>query len=162
MKTESPSGLELSLPAQRYLEVIFEIERREGQARLTSVAHRLGVKLPTAHEALARLKADGLVERGTDGGTRLTPRGRRIAGRLDDLHRGIRRFLSDVLAMDPNAADGLACRLEHCADEDFVRRLAMLTDLLAREYPWTLAGLREHLAKLSNDPPLPNHIGSGI
>ncbi len=140
----------LSLPQQRYIEVIAELQREQGQARMTDVAERLDVRLPSASEAVKRLVEHGLALRNARSDVGLTRSGQQIADQLDGRHQSLRRFMVDVMAMDATRADELACRVEHCVDREFVERLVEVGEVLEQKYPETLAGITEHVRKRRN------------
>lgn len=135
----------LSLPQQRYVEVIGELLRAKGQARTTDIAERLSVSLPSVSEAVKRLAEMGITTRGTNSGVGLTAAGRRAAEQLESRHASLQRFMVDVMAMDPEKADSIACRVEHCVDREFSNRLLDLANFLEKEYPWTLEGIAQHV-----------------
>lgn len=132
---------DLSLPQQNYMETIAEFVRQEGHARTTDVAHRLGVSLPSASEAVKRLADMGLVRRESRFQILLTGKGKRVADSLDQRHRALKRFMVDVMAMREEKADAVACRVEHCVDGEFAERICRVAEFLEQEYPWTLKGI---------------------
>ena len=71
------SGLSESL--EDYLEAVFHIERKNGSARATDIALRLGVKAPSVTVALKTLGEKGLVHYAPYGLITLTEKGRRFA-----------------------------------------------------------------------------------
>jgi len=135
----------LSLPQQQYVEVIDELVREAGLARITDVAERLDVRLPSASQVVKRLVDNGLAVRNERLEVGLTARGRMIAEHLDRRHQALRRFMVDVMAMDADRADELACRIEHCVDGRFAERLVDLAEFLEREYPWAIKGIADHV-----------------
>lgn len=135
----------LSLPQQRYIEVIDGLVRESGVARITDVAERLDVRLPSASQVVKRLVDNGLAARNDRLEVDLTPKGRTIAERLDRRHQALKRFMLDVMAMDANRADELACRVEHCVDGQFAERLVDLAEFLEKEYPWAIKGIADHV-----------------
>jgi DtxR family Mn-dependent transcriptional regulator len=136
---------DLSLPQQNYIEVIAELIRDAGHARATDVAELLGVSLPSVSEAVKRLAELGLVERKSRFEISLSAGGRRIAQQLQRRHQALKRFMTEVMAMNEEKADQVACRVEHCVDGEFAERLRTLAEFLEREYPWTLKGIADHL-----------------
>jgi DtxR family Mn-dependent transcriptional regulator len=146
--TETETTAEsLSLPQQRDIEVIAELKRAHGQARMTDVAESLGVRLPSASEAVKRLVANGLALRPARSEVALTQEGQRIARELDLRHQALKRFMVNVMAMDPEHADTLACRVEHCVDSDFAKRLVDVEGFMEREHPDTIAAIADYVRK---------------
>ncbi len=135
----------LSLPQQRYIEVIDELMREQGAARVTDIAARLDVRLPSASQAVKRLVENGLATRNAQLEVELTRNGRGIAGQLQRRHHALRRFMVEVMAMEHGRADELACRIEHCVDGQFAERLVDLAEFLEQEYPWAVKGIADHV-----------------
>ena len=152
----------LSLPQQRYVEIIDGLMRESGQIRVTDVAARMEVSLPSASEAVKRLVELGIAMRIPPLGVALTVEGRRIANQLDRRHQALKRFMVDVMAMEPERADIVACRVEHCVDGEFSERLLDLAQFLEREYPWTLRGIAEHVRDRQSKLPESVDLLSGI
>lgn len=162
MKSTGSAVETLSLSQQRYVETIEGLIRETGQARMTDVASRVEVSLPSASEAVKRLEEMGIVVRSPSAGIALAPEGWRMAGQLDRCHQALKRFMVDVMAMDPERADVIACRVEHCVDGEFGERLLDLARFLEREYPWTLRGIAEHVRGRHADSPRPADLLAGI
>ena len=149
--TETETTAEsLSLPQQRYIEVIAELNAVQGRARMTDVAERLGVRLPSASEAVKRLVANGLALRPARSEVALTQEGQRIAHQLDARHQALKRFMVNMMAMDTDRADTLACRVEHCVDTEFAKRLVDLVAFMEREHPDTITAIADHVRKEQN------------
>ncbi len=136
---------DLSLPQQRYIEVVGELLSEHGKVRLTDVAGRMAVSLPSASEAVKRLVEMGIASRNADHGIDLTDEGRQIAGQLDRRHQALKRFMVDVMAMASDRADEVACRVEHCVDKEFADRLLDLARFMEKEYPLVLKGIATHV-----------------
>ena len=148
--TEDEKGLEsLTLPQQNYLEGIADLIRESGRARVTDLAAKLQVRMPSVTESIKRLAAMGLVARRAWHEIVLTPRGRRIATQLDDRHRALREFMCGIMAMDADRANKLACRVEHCVDRRFAAQLARLAELLRKRHPEVLRDLGQRLRAAS-------------
>lgn len=162
MKPKKTTPESLSLPQQRYVEVIAGLLRERGMARVKDVAERLGVSLPSVSEAVKRLLELGIVDRDARRGIVLTESGRRVAGHLEDRHQALKRFMVEVMAMEPERADDVACRVEHCVDREFSSRLVDLAGFLEKEYPWTLRGIAEHVQKRHARRSAGGDAGEGI
>ena len=132
---------ELSLAQQNYIEVIHALSEKTGAARTVDLARRLGVKMPSVTEVVSRLAKAGLVERQSRHEIVLTGRGREWAGMFDQYHMALRRFMTDVMALEATEADALACRIEHNVDRNFIEKLIRLVDLLRERYPDVLREL---------------------
>ena len=147
MSKTATSADELSLPQQRYVEIIGELLRREKEARITEVAELLEVSAPSASEAVKRLTDLEITKRTAQQGIELTEKGWQIADQLENRHQALRRFMVEVLAMQPVQADEIACRVEHCVDRRFTDRLVNLARFLEKEHPATLQAIAKHLSR---------------
>jgi len=128
-----PTPEQLTLTQQRYLETVFGLHRDTGRARVTDLARRLQISLPSASETLKRLIDRGLVVRKSRHELALSRRGQSIARKLDRRHAALRRFMVEVLAMDGAAAEQNACRMEHFAGPQLIERCVALVDFLQHQ-----------------------------
>jgi DtxR family Mn-dependent transcriptional regulator len=144
MKDASDRLDSLSLPQQRYIETIAELVRQAGQARMTDVASKLGVSLPSASETVKRLVELGFALRVEHQGINLTPAGTHVAAQLDRRHYALRGFITNVMAMRVETADEIACRVEHCVDKEFTERLLELEEYLEQYHPHALRDIAQH------------------
>lgn len=117
------SGSTLSSSLEDYLETIYLIVREQGVARCKDIASRQGVKGSSVTEALKMLSANDLVNYQPYGTITLTPAGEILATEVLYRHETLRDFLTGVLAVDPEAADSAACRIEHVISADIIERI---------------------------------------
>jgi DtxR family manganese transport transcriptional regulator len=76
-----------------YVEIIADLLEREGEARPTDIARRLGVAHATAIKTIARLKRDGLAHARPYRGVFLTEAGLAMARRVKARHQTVVAFL---------------------------------------------------------------------
>ena len=69
-----------------YVELISDLQREQGEVRITEVARRLGVSHPTAIKAVARLKRAGLMASKPYRSIFLTEAGMELAARVRARH----------------------------------------------------------------------------
>jgi len=122
----------LSPNMEMYLKTILRLGRTDEPVRVKAIADSLGVKMPSVSGALRQLKAKGLVLHSAYGAVRLSARGRRAAGSVNQRYEVLRRFFTDVLNLDARAADRDACEMEHVVSPDTMRRLAAFLDYMTR------------------------------
>ncbi len=120
----------ISLTQQNYIESIAYLLKRNGQARTTDLASLLSVSMPSVSEGVRRLVERGFAARKSWHEIVLTREGESVAHQLDRRQKVLVKFMVKVLAMEPNKADKLACRIEHCIDREFVDRLIKLAEFL--------------------------------
>ena len=95
-----------------YAELIADLFRENGEARIADIARALGVTGPTAVKAIARLKREGLAVSRPYRGIFLTEAGSSLAKRVRDRHR----LVVDVLiaiGVQNEAAEADAEGIEH-------------------------------------------------
>jgi DtxR family manganese transport transcriptional regulator len=95
-----------------YLEAILDELEHDGRAQLTEIAHRMGVKHPTAAKALKKLAERKLIEIEPYRGVRLTRQGKKLATVSRERHRIVYAFLR-LLGLDKKTAELDAEGIEH-------------------------------------------------
>lgn len=116
-------SLTLSPSQEDYLETIFQIADSKDVVRVRDIAAGKNVSMPSVTGALKRLARQGLVSYSRYDYVRLTPRGKRLAGRLSDRHALLKRFLTDILRVDDRTADSDACTIEHYVSPTTIKAL---------------------------------------
>jgi DtxR family Mn-dependent transcriptional regulator len=101
--------------------------------RISDVAARLGVRLPSVVAMLKGLAAKGLVKHERYGLVELTETGRTEAQEVLARHKAIYRFLNGFMGVSAATAEADACRIEHVLSPDTVKRLLKLVALLDRD-----------------------------
>jgi DtxR family Mn-dependent transcriptional regulator len=114
---------ELTSSLEDYLEAILFLVRQGRVARVRDIARLLGVGMPSVSSALRTLSKRKLVNYDPYELITLTDPGREAAERVAQRHNVLRRFLIDVLGVDPATAEANACRMEHGVDQDVLERL---------------------------------------
>ncbi len=92
---------------------------------LSQLAGELDVLPVSANQMVRKLEEAGLVHYAPYKGVELTPEGRRTAIRILRHRRLWEVFLSERLHLLPDAADQLACRMEHIMPAEAAERLAV-------------------------------------
>lgn len=122
----------LTAKDQDYLETIYRISRDHDTVGVTDVAKARQVTVPTARTAVARLMRSGLLRQEHYGKIILNESGEKLGAEIYNVHSTLRRFLSEVLLLDPETADAEACRLEHGLSKTTLRRLSIFLDVIHR------------------------------
>lgn len=76
-----------------YVELIDDLIREQGEARLVEVAERLGISQPSASKTLARLQREGFVTSEPYRSIFLTDKGKELADSARERHDLVYRFL---------------------------------------------------------------------
>ncbi len=98
---------------EMYLEVILQLERRNGEVRSVDIANELGYSKPSVSRAMRVLKESGCIEHESYGSIKLTDLGRKKAIQMITRHETITAFLKNTLNIDAETAEEDACRIEH-------------------------------------------------
>jgi DtxR family manganese transport transcriptional regulator len=98
--------------AEDYVELIDELVRRDGEARLVDIAARFGVSAPTVNKILGRLRGEGLVTGRRYRGVFLTEAGQALAKQSRTRHATVVQFLC-ILGVDDDTAQADAEGIEH-------------------------------------------------
>jgi DtxR family Mn-dependent transcriptional regulator len=124
-----PDSKKLSASMQDYLEAILELEEAEDTVRVTDIANKLGIAKASVNQTLNKFKKKGLVRQKIYGPVELTREGRHMAEKVRQAHLLLKRFLIQVLDVDPEVAEEDACLMEHAVSTHTMERL---TDFLRR------------------------------
>lgn len=103
--------------AEDYCEMIQDLHRSFGEARLTDLAKRFGVSPATAHKIVNRLQKEKLVSTLPYRSVNLTPRGKRIASRSKKRHDIVTRFLIALGVPEKTATIDAEGMEHHCSPE---------------------------------------------
>jgi len=114
--------------AEDYCELIDDLLREKGRARLCDLAEILGVSSVAVSKTIQRLKREGLLESPPYRPVRLTEKGRALAQQARENHRLVRSFLESI-GVPPDVADADAEGIMHHVSE---QTLAAFQAQLAR------------------------------
>lgn len=103
---------------EMYLEVILQLERRNGEVRSVDIAGELGYSKPSVSRAMGVLKNSGYIEHEAYGSIKLTQKGRQKAVQMISRHETITDFLRTTLKIDAKTAEEDACRIEHIISQE--------------------------------------------
>jgi DtxR family manganese transport transcriptional regulator len=98
--------------AEDYVEIIADLLERDGEARPTDIARRLGVTHATAIKTIGRLKRDGLAHAKPYRGVFLTEAGHAMALRVRARHQTVVAFLT-AIGVPPEVAEADGEGIEH-------------------------------------------------
>ena len=118
----------ISAKLEDYLEAIFGIVAENRVARVSDIAARMGVQMPTVTGALKHLAEHGLVNYEPYQYVTLTDRGIEIARNTTRRHRVLKRFMTDVLGLSDETAEQDACGMEHAVSQETLDGLSGLLE----------------------------------
>jgi len=113
---------QLSDALEDYLEAILHLEQRKRFARVRDISEALSVAKSAVTAALRSLSDMALVNYEPYEPVTLTAEGMEKARAIALRHRIIKDFLVNVLGLDVDGADSIACGMEHGVDREALRR----------------------------------------
>ncbi|HHV07839.1 MAG TPA: metal-dependent transcriptional regulator [Firmicutes bacterium] len=118
-----PHVLTGSSSMQDYLEAILDLAEKDGLVRVSDIASRLSISKPSVTQMIENLKKQELVKQEPYGPVELTGAGRELATKVRQRHRLLKKFLIDVLEVDPEIAERDACMIEHVISPQTMEKL---------------------------------------
>ena len=115
---------ELTKSLEDYMEAAYITRKERGNIRLVDISERLEVKLPSANQALKKLRDKKLLDYEKYGNIELTKKGERIAKDVYKRHKILFTFLTDILDVDEEVASEEACVMEHALNPKTQKKLA--------------------------------------
>ncbi len=120
---------QLLTPTQEdYLETIYCLMMTSKVTRNKEIAEKLSVRRATVTRAVKDLVQKGLVEHEAHGYITLTDFGRSIAQEITSRHKLFRHFFRDILGIEENEADNIACGVEHLVSGDALKKFKDLVE----------------------------------
>ena len=110
----------VSLNQQQYIETIYFLSHQgeHKHAHAKEIAENLNVKMPSVTEALKNLQSMGLVNYKVRQAVTLTEAGTNIGRELAKSHKVFSDFFYDVLGLEKERAESIACKIEHVIERD--------------------------------------------
>jgi DtxR family transcriptional regulator, Mn-dependent transcriptional regulator len=125
----------VTLHQQQYIETIYSLcqQGTHAHAHAKDIAAQLNIKMPSVTEALRNLQSMGLVNYKVRQAVTLTQRGNEVGCELTKRHKVFSEFFKEILGMDKNRADDVACRIEHVVDDKIRERFSDFLSYLKKE-----------------------------
>ena len=124
-----------------YLEALFHLETTGGKQTVTALAENLKLTKGTIATVVKKMAEQGLVLHESYGAIRLTPKGREIGWRVYMKHERLTAFFRDLLGVDAEKSEEIACLIEHHLDGSAANRffnlVHFLQDAQADRKDWT-------------------------
>jgi DtxR family Mn-dependent transcriptional regulator len=122
----------ISPTLEDYLETISNLVEEQNVARVSHIAKRMGVQMPSVTGALKHLAELDLVNYQPYQYVTLTGRGEEVARATIRRHNVLRQFIEGVLGLPSDTAERDACGMEHALSEDTVDRLVQFLQFIER------------------------------
>lgn len=115
--------MELSASLEDYIETIYHIVEEKQVARAKNIADHLGVSRASVTEALRALSTKGLINYAPYEVITMTDSGREVAEDVIFRHTTLKNFFTQILTIDNEIAEEGACKIEHAAPPQVIRRM---------------------------------------
>ena len=116
--------VEVSDVVEEYLEVIYRLQEKTGDAARTSdLVRMLNVAPGTVTNTVERLEKESLIVHEPYRGVKLTEKGLRLALRVVRNHRLSECLLMDVLDVEWDKVHDAACQLEHGISDEIAKKI---------------------------------------
>ena len=122
---EKTNDKNLTSTQEDYLEAILELTEKRVVARNMELSSKLGVRRATVTRALKLLTQKGLVNHEMNGYVTLTDEGKAIAQDILARHELFRHFFRDILNLEDDEADEIACRIEHSVSGNALKKFRL-------------------------------------
>ena len=109
--------------AAHHLMAISDLLQKNGYARVTDVARRLGITRGSASITLKALKERGLVQEDENKFLQLSEEGRLLVQAIQSNRKVLIKFFQDALGIDAETAEIDACKVEHLISHKTGERL---------------------------------------
>ena len=114
----------LSRNQQEYIETIYSLCQAQDHAHSKHIAEKLNIKMPSVTDALHSLAKLKLINYRARHPVTLTPLGLDVAKLLTGRHKVLFDFFYNILGLDLDYSDDMACNIEHTFDEKIKERLS--------------------------------------
>ncbi len=115
-----------------YLVVVYEIVKESDAkaAKVSQIARRMGVSLPSVTNAMKRLSALGFVNYKKYNVITLTPKGKKLAEEKVGVQERLRDFFMRIIGLERLVSDKLARAFSHYIDEKTEKRMKRFYEIL--------------------------------
>lgn len=125
--------MKLSISLEDYIEEIYTQVLQNGQAKVTVIAEKLGVKKASVTGALNILAEKKLVNYAPYSPVTLTKEGENIAKEILQKHEKLSEFFVEVLGVSIDEAKEIACKMEHIVSDKLFANMVKLTEFVKKD-----------------------------
>ncbi len=124
---------DLSSNFEDYLKIIGDLEAGKDQVRSKVIAKTMKVKPSSVTNALQVLREQKLITYEPYGPISMTSKGKRFWLIIHQKYKTVKGFLTEILEIDHETADKLACTIEHKISPQVTERILLLKQFLKDE-----------------------------
>lgn len=118
----------ISSSLEDYLEAIYILESKNRVARITDIAEHLNISKPSVSKALKVLEERGLINYEPYRHITLKSEGIILARKILNKHEALQLFCENVLHIDEEDADEIACQMEHFISCEHLQKFLLLIE----------------------------------
>ncbi|HEW91063.1 MAG TPA: metal-dependent transcriptional regulator [Thermotogaceae bacterium] len=115
-----------------YLKAIQKITEIQPVARVSIIAKKMGVSLPSVTNAMKRLRDLGYIEYEKYGLIQLTEKGKQRAKELEKIHSEILDFFSEIIGIPEHISEKISCQIEHFIDSRIQERFERFVNIIKK------------------------------
>jgi DtxR family Mn-dependent transcriptional regulator len=119
---------QISASLEDYLEAIYNLSQEGKVARSRDIAQVLGVAPASVSGALKLLNNKELIDYQPYGYIRMTDKGYQLAKTVVERHNIIMTFFVNVLGVEKEEAEKVACKAEHTLGSEIISKLLNFTE----------------------------------
>ena len=124
---------QISHSAAHHLMTIYNLREKNGYARVSDVARSLEITRGSASITLKALKERGLVKEDENKFLKLSEEGDRISHSIRSIRAIFKKFLAELLLVDPEQAEIDACKIEHLVSKESGQKLLQFMKFVSSE-----------------------------
>ena len=122
------------ISSEMYLKTIFLLkEKNNKDPRPIDTANELEIAKGSVSEMLKKLAEEGDIEYESYGRIKLTEKGFEKAKNVVRKYMVVKKFLSDVLRIEPSKVHAEACNLEHAFSDESIAKLNILMKIMDKD-----------------------------
>ncbi|MFA5103331.1 MAG: metal-dependent transcriptional regulator [Candidatus Thermoplasmatota archaeon] len=114
---------------EEYVETIFFLQNRNGNAKTGRISSQIGVQPSSVTEMLQKLQEEGYIQYEPYKGAKLTETGKILAHELMSKHKIIADFL-EIIGVQRELAEADACQIEHHVTTKTMQRLGKFVEFI--------------------------------
>ncbi len=116
-------SISLSPALENYLEAILNLSEKNGTVHITDLAEYMQVAKASVSQAINTLVSLHMIKHEKYGPIEFTLLGKREAEKIREKHCILKRFLVEILQVNPHVAEKDACLMEHVVSEGTLEKL---------------------------------------
>lgn len=114
--------------SENYLETILFLREQHGKVKSIDVANKLNFSRASVSRAMSILTEKKLITIDEQGYIDFTDEGTALASKIQERHKLLTDFFSQILKVDKDTAEEDACKIEHIISEETINKIKEFYD----------------------------------